>query len=158
MGLNLKSLPPHILHPFEKLGLSIEQMNFLQVFMHFCLFEESPHITNDEHTKINLNHHLVSLIGRKEGLKLKKYEGSEISLKSWGKEIFEKLRTIADLMDRYTEDNKYSASVEKERQKLFDISLLPSERIKVEMRENDENLLEFGIRYAKNNLNIAPYD
>ena len=141
------------LNPFEKLGLSIEQMNFLQVFMHFCLFEESPHITEGEHTKINLNHHLVSLIGRKEGLKLKKYDGSEISLKSWGEEIFEKLRTIADLMDRDAEDNKYSASVEKERRKLFDISLLPSERIKVEMRENDENLLEFGIRYAKNNSN-----
>ncbi|HEX3014114.1 MAG TPA: glutamate--cysteine ligase, partial [Methanobacterium sp.] len=144
------------LNPFEELGLSIEQMNFLQVFMHFCLFEESPLLTDDEHAQINLNHHLVSLIGRKEGLRLKKYDGSEISLKSWGKEIFEKLRTIADLMDRDTEGNKYGASVEKERQKLFDISLLPSERIKIEMEENDENLLEFGIRYAKNNSNIAP--
>ena len=143
------------LNPFEKLGLSIEQMNFLQVFMHFCLFEESPQITEDEHSKINLNHHLVSLIGRKEGLKLKKYDGSEISLKSWGEEIFEKLKTIADLMDKDTENNKYSASVEKERQKLFNISLLPSERIKVEMEENNENLLEFGIRYAKSNLNIT---
>ena len=141
------------LNPFEKLGLNIEQMNFLQVFMHFCLFEESPQITEGEHAQINLNHHLVSLIGRKEGLKLKKYDGSEISLKSWGEEIFGKLRTIADLMDKSTENNKYSASVEKERQKLFDISLLPSERIKVEMEENNENLLEFGIRYAKNNLN-----
>ena len=145
------------LNPFEELGLSIEQMNFLQVFMHFCLFEESPVITDQEHTKINLNHHLVSLIGRKEGLRLKKYDGSDISLKSWGEEIFEKLKTIADLMDKYSENNKYSASVEKERRKLFDISLLPSERIKKEMEENDEKLLEFGIRYAKNNSNM-PHD
>ncbi len=145
------------LNPFEELGLSVEQMNFLQVFMHFCLFEESSPITDDEYARINLNHHLVSLIGRKEGLRLKKYDGSEISLKSWGEEIFEKLQTIADLMDRDSENNKYRASVEEERRKLFDISLLPSERIKVEMEENDEDLLEFGIRYAKNNSNIASH-
>ncbi|MGB9979762.1 glutamate--cysteine ligase [Methanobacterium sp.] len=145
------------LNPFEKLGLNIKQMNFLHVFMHFCLFEQSLPITDDEHTLINLNHHLVSLIGRKEGLRLKKYDGSEISLKSWGEEIFEKLKTIADLMDRDTGNNKYRASVEKEYQKLFDISLLPSERIKIEMEENNENFLEFGIRYAKNNSKTALY-
>ena len=142
------------LNPFEKLGLSIEQMNFLHVFMHFCLFEESPLITRDEHAQINLNHHLVSLIGRKKGLKLKKYGGSETSLELWGEEIFEKLKNIADLMDSGTGDNKYRACVEEEHRKLFDISLLPSERIKMEMEGNDENFLEFGMRYAKNNSKV----
>ena len=142
------------LNPFEKLGLSIEQMNFLHVFMHFCLFEESPLITGDEHAQINLNHHLVSLIGRKKGLRLKKYDSSEISLESWGEEIFEKLKSIADLMDSSAGDNKYRACVEEEHQKLFDISLLPSERIKMEMEGNDENFLEFGMRYAKNNSKV----
>jgi len=139
------------LNPFEKLGLSIEQMNFLHVFMLFCLFEQSPPINNDEHSIINLNHHLVSLIGRKKGLRLKKYDGSEISLKSWGEEIFENLRTIADLMYSDSRDNKYRASVEKEYGKLFDISLLPSERINIEMGEFNESFLEFGKRWANNN-------
>ena len=139
------------LNPFEKLGLSIEEMRFLHVFMIFCLFEQSPPITNDEYSIINLNQNLVSLIGRKKGLRLKKYDGGEISLKSWGEEIFERLRTIADLMYIDTEDNRYHECVEKEYRKLFDISLLPSEKINIEMGEYNESFLEFGKRWANNN-------
>lgn len=137
------------LDPFEKLGLSIEQMHFLHIFLLFCLFEKSPPITKDEHALINLNHHLVSLIGRKKDLRLKKYDGSDISLKAWGEELFERFISIADLMYGCTGDNKYRASVEKEHQKLHDISLIPSERINLEMAENNENFLEFGLRWAK---------
>ncbi|MEL7668911.1 glutamate--cysteine ligase [Methanobacterium sp.] len=140
------------LNPFEKMGLSIEQMNFLQVFMLFCLFEESSPITEEEHTKMNLNHQLVSLFGRKKDLMLQKYDKKEINLKSWGEEIFKRLKTIADLMYMGTGDNKYLLSVEKEHQKLLDISLLPSEMINMEMKENNENFLEFGTRWAKNNI------
>ena len=60
------------LNPFEKLGLSIEQMNFLQIFMLFCLFEKSEHITDSEYEKINSNHHHVALYGRKDGLRTSK--------------------------------------------------------------------------------------
>ncbi|MCE7699928.1 MAG: hypothetical protein K8E24_014265, partial [Methanobacterium paludis] len=73
---------------------------------------------------------------------------------SWGEEIFERLKSIADLMDYDATDNKYRDCVEKEYQKLFDISLLPSEKINMEMTENNENFLEFGMRYA-NKLNPA---
>lgn len=139
------------LNPFEKLGLSIEQMNFLHVFMLFCLFEKSPPITKEEHALINLNHNLVSLIGRKKGLKLKNYDGNEINIKSWAEEIFERLRSIADLMYKVTMNNKYYVCVENEYLKLFNNSLLPSERINLEMKENNENFLEFGIRLTKKN-------
>lgn len=149
-GVNYVEIRNLDLNPFEKLGLSIEQMNFLHIFMHFCLFEESPLITDDEHELINLNHHLISLIGRKNELSLKKYDGSDTLLGSWGEEIFEKLKIIANLMDKDNPDNKYVECVEKEYYKLFDIALLPSEMISNEMLENNEDFLTFGIRYAKN--------
>lgn len=139
------------LNPFEKLGLSLEQMNFIHIFMLFCLFEPSPLITEKEHSNINSNHHLVSLFGRKESLMLQKYDGKSINLKTWAEEIFEKLTTIANFIDTTTDDNKYLETVEKEKLKLCDISLLPSERINREMESNNENYLEFGIKCAKNN-------
>jgi glutamate--cysteine ligase len=101
---------------------------------------------------MNLNHQLVSLFGRKKDLILQKYDNKEISLKSWGEEIFKRLRTIAYLMYLGTGDSKYGLSVEKEHRKLLDISLLPSEMINMEMKENNENFLDFGTRWAKNNL------
>lgn len=139
------------LNPFEKLGLNIEQMHFIHVFMLFCLFESSPIITDEEHSNINSNHHLVSLFGRKENLILQKYDNTNISLKMWAEEIFEKLRTIATLINNTTGVDKYITSVEQEHLKLFDISLLPSEKINNEMKLNNQNFLEFGINRAKNN-------
>ncbi len=142
------------LNPFEKLGLSIEQMNFLHVFMLFCLFENSEFITEEEHEQINLNHHLVSIFGRKEDLLLKKYNEEETTLKLWGSEVFESLLSIAKLIYESTGDDKYLKSVETEKEKLFDISLLPSERIHREMKDNEEDFLEFGTRHAIRHLQI----
>jgi glutamate--cysteine ligase len=140
------------LNPFERLGLSVEQMNFLQIFMLFCLFEKSENITDSEYKKINSNHHHVALYGRKDGLKLQKYDNGSIKLNEWGKEIFKRLIDIAELIHKDTGDDKYLKSVSKEYKKLFDVSLLPSERIHREMKENNENFLEFGTRWAINNL------
>ena len=140
------------LNPFEKLGLSVEQMNFLQIFMLYCLFEKSENITDSEYKKINSNHHHVALYGRKDGLKLQKYDNGSIRLNEWGKELFERLIDIAELIKKDTGNDKYLKSVSKEYKKLFDVSLLPSERIHREMKENNENFLEFGTRWAVNNL------
>jgi glutamate--cysteine ligase len=140
------------LNPFERLGLSVEQMNFLQIFMLYCLFEKSEHITDEEYEKINSNHHHVALYGRKEDLTLQKYDNGPTGLKVWGEEIFERLIDIAELVQHDTGDDKYLKSVSKEHKKLFDVSLLPSERIHREMKENNENFLEFGTRWAVNNL------
>ena len=60
------------LNPFEKLGLSVEQMNFLQIFMLYCLFEPSKQITDSEYEKINSNHHHVALIRSKRWFKTSK--------------------------------------------------------------------------------------
>jgi glutamate--cysteine ligase len=140
------------LNPFERLGLSVEQMNFLQIFMLYCLFEKSKQITDNEYEKINSNHHHVALYGRKDGLKLQKYDNNSIELKKWGEEIFERLKDIAELIYNDTGEDKYVKCVSKEYEKLFDVSLLPSERIHREMKENNENFLEFGTRWAINNL------
>jgi glutamate--cysteine ligase len=134
------------INPFEKQGISLEQMYFLQVFMLCCLFEQSEEITADELEKINTNHHLAALYGRKRGLMLRSYDQGELSLIDFGERIFKKLDHIAELMDKGTEDCKYQRSVHAEYQKLADISLLPSERIHREMQENNESFLEFGIR------------
>jgi gamma-glutamylcysteine synthetase len=46
---------------------------------------------------------------------------------------------------------RYLRSVENEYQKLKDKSLLPSEKMYRQMKENNESFLEFGLRQAANN-------
>lgn len=139
------------LNPFEKLSISLEQLYFMQVFVLFCLFEHSQFIDDSELKKINTNHHLVALSGRKPNLMLHKYDGSMILLKDWGDNILEKLKSIASLMDQATDGNRYVACVLNERKKVEDLSLLPSSLIYKEMREKNESHLDFGVRRAKVN-------
>lgn len=136
------------LNPFEKLGISIDQLYFMQVFMVFCLFEENQFIDANDLEKMNINHHLVALSGRKETLQLYKKTVGKITLKNWGEEIFKKLEIIAELMDKSTNENNYKRIINKEYEKLIDKSLLPSSMIYDEMREKNEDFLNFGIRRA----------
>lgn len=135
------------LNPYEKIGLSLQQLYFLQVFMLFCLFESSELILETEIKAIDKNHQAVALFGRKPKLELTHYLQGPISLKKWAGEIFWKLQTIAGLIDQ-TENSIYQASIEAELKKVTDISLLPSSRIQREMKLNHESFLEFGIRRA----------
>lgn len=139
------------LDPFEKVSISIKQLYFLQVFMLFCLFEQSRPISYIELEKINKNHHLTALSGRKRNLKLYNYKNGQIPLKKWSIEIFQKLGTIAALMDQGTGSNIYQASIDNEFKKIMNPLLLPSSKIGNEMKENGEDYLTFGLRRAAKN-------
>ena len=140
------------INPFEKTGISLAELHFLQVFMLLCLFEESKAITKSELDVINKNHHLVALCGRKPVLALYKSETVLTTLEDRGSELFQKLKLIAVLMDREA-SGKYSKAVEGEYRKLKNNALLPSSRILKEMKERNETFLDFGARRAKINKN-----
>ena len=133
------------LNPFNKTGISLEQLQFLQVFMLFCLFEYSPPIESGELERINKNHHLVALSGRRNNLKLFSYNG-QVGLTEWSRKIFSKLNSIASLIDLINIDNRYQKCVQSEYEKITDPSLLPSSMIERDI--NREGYLEFGTRKA----------
>lgn len=137
------------LNPFEELGIGIDQMRFLHIFMLFCLLNESPKITETDLEEINFNHHLVSLYGRRKDLPLYRYSNNYKRLRDFGEEIFKKLSDIAVIIEDSTCDKSYITSVGKEYQKLINPSLLPSQRITAEMSKSKESYVQFGVRYAK---------
>lgn len=134
--------------PFEMTGISLGQMHFLQVFMLYCLFCGNSPIHTEEMKRINQNHHLVALSGRKPGLMLYRTDSGKISLKKWAEDIFVRLHLIAGLLDHSGGTDAYRLSVRREYQKLKDISLLPSARLEEEMNIRKESFLDFGVRKA----------
>ena len=159
------------LDPFEKTGISLQQMRFLQLFMLFCLLEKSEPISAPILERINGNHHLTALSGRKSKLQLYGYEGGRILLKEWSLSIFEKLMKLAQLADgagtvgcsdtgaacgcgdkagtgTACAAGIYAECIGKEYEKVLDPSLLPSARIRSEMAIRGESFLDFGIRKA----------
>lgn len=137
------------LNPFEKTGLSLSQLYFLHVFILFCLFEENRPISKEDSEIININQQLVAFAGRKTDLMLYDDKRKKQSLHELGNKIFDKLESIAFLMDQGINDHKYRQSVQKEKEKLYDISLLPSSLIENEMKNKQESFIEFGLRWAK---------
>ncbi len=139
------------INPYEKLGITLQQMHFLQVFMLYCLFERSPKIAQYEFERINSNHHMTALFGRMENLMLYGDDHKILPLQEFGRSIFRKLQVIADLMDKAGQDGKYSKSVADEYFKLEDLSLLPSERMQREMWETNNDFITYGLKLINKN-------
>lgn len=136
------------LDPFEKEGIGLNEMRFLQVFMLFCLFERSDLIQEDILEQMNKNHHLVALAGRKRNLMLYQYGGGKIQIKMWSRIIFNKLEQIAKWVDAEQVGGRYQECIEQEFKKVLDPSLLPSSRIYRENKNNRESFIQFGMRKA----------
>jgi len=136
------------LNPFERTGISLQQMVFLQIFLLYCLLEDSDPVLTDELKRINKNHHLVALLGRKQGLKLFSYLRGKVLLKEWGTRIFDRLRLLAEIMDGASGGDMYRTALKAEHMKLDNPALLPSTRIQKERMDREEDFLAFGIRKA----------
>ena len=143
------------LNPFEKTGISLEQMRFIQVFILFCLFEKSDPIFLPEADIIEYNAEMTALAGKRDGLLLMYPAGGLVPLRVKGEAIIQKLRIIAELLDMNSGDGRYARTVEAYRRQLHDATALPSTRILKEMRDNNERYREFGLRKAKEHLEQA---
>jgi glutamate--cysteine ligase len=144
-------------NPYERTGISLEQMYFLQIFMLYCLFENSRDIKRKELNLINKNHNLVAISGRKNKLFLYRYTSGQVLLEDWGQHICGKLFQIAKIMDAAGNSSKYIECVVNAFLKLIDKSELPSSKITNDMKLNGDSFITFGIRKAleyKNQNNI----
>lgn len=137
--IELRSVDINIFHPA---GLTYEQLRFLEVFMHFCLFQASPKIDSTERQLINSNQMLVAHQGRKPGLILQSGE-RQMSLKDWGLELLEQMQPVADLLARVHQEPAYTVAVQHQRELLFNPEATPSAQMMAEMHEKGASFFSF---------------
>ncbi len=138
------------INPYQPTGIAKHQIRFLHILLIYCLFHASPKITREEGKSIRENQNKVAHEGRKPGLKLN--EGKkEIPLKDLAKKMLDELMQIAQLMDKNCNNIYYQESLDLQFQKLEDPTLLSSAKLLQEMKDHNENFLEFGLRLAKIN-------
>lgn len=140
------------LNPYERLGIDRMQLDFLHLFMLFCLLADSPPIDDADFAIMQDNHHLVSLLGRQPGLKLRREDGQSVPLAVWAEQLLEMIGGLADLVGR--DAGRYREAAARERAKLADPSLVPSAAIMREMAERGETFAEFGLRLARKHKKI----
>lgn len=122
-------------NPYEKSGVTLNELRFMQVFMLFCLFEESPMLHREEYDRITKNHNLTALKGRSKTIRLCDDNDTEKTIKEMADKIFDKLQVVAGLIG-CEQKTDYLAVVEKEYEKILNPKQLLSEKIYQQTKKN----------------------
>jgi len=144
------------INPFLNVGIDEEEMRFLEVFLIFCILEDSPQFDNGEreHTKNNLL--LTAIKGRDPNLLLHDVVRNEPRLlREWVQDIFEQLLPIAQARDNDSSfepneteaDGPFTRATKAQLHKV-NTNQFPSARVLDVMRENKEGFLEFGMKMS----------
>ncbi|MGH1438920.1 MAG: glutamate--cysteine ligase [Cellvibrionaceae bacterium] len=138
------------LNPFEPVGISEEQIRFLDCFLLFCLLEESPASSEHEYQQLQENQRRMVYKGRDPSLELYHY-GKERSAQQWGQDIIAKLEPIATLLDGQSSKGKYAEAVKNEAQKLHNSELTPSAKVIKSMQEQDITFYRWAMNASLSN-------
>lgn len=147
-GIRYVELRSLDINPFHPNGLNQSQLEFLEIYMHYCLFKESPLIDIKSAEEIESNQNSVARSGRQPSLKISR-DFKNIKMLKWAEEILKEMLPIARSLDEAYQTVRYSRSLDEHLQMVKDSSLTPSARILSEMQDNNESFTEFAMRKSK---------
>ncbi|MEI8644986.1 glutamate--cysteine ligase [Pseudoalteromonas sp. Hal040] len=97
-------------NPFSETGIDLQQIRFLDVFLTYCLLNDSPEMDWQEQKLSTTNLDAVVNEGRDPELTLNK-QGSMVRLTDWAGAIFNDLTAVARYMDSAYGVNYYSETI-----------------------------------------------
>jgi len=134
--------------PWTPLGISRETMDFLELFMWFCLLEPSPPLSTGDHLEIDYNQRNVAVRGREPGLRLRTARDC-IALRDWGQTIITGLAPIAEYLDQGLDEPWYTKAVNRAEACLKEPDLTPSARALAEIRGHDSGFMAWALERAR---------
>ena len=143
--VELRSVDINAFHPA---GLTHRQLYFLEIFMLFCLLQESSQIDSQEAREIDANQQLVAHKGRKPGLLLSR-KGKEISLKDWAHELLDQMEGVADILNQAHGETCYQNAINTQRELIKDPDLTPSARVLSDIMRRDGSYYQFAKRKSE---------
>lgn len=135
-------------NPFNDVGIDIEQIHFLDVFLTYCLLKDSPSMDWDEQTRSTENLDTVVNQGREKELMLNFYNEAR-SRESWAEEIFFQLKDVAKWMDTAYGVDYYSQTITRMATWVNDPNLTYSGRYVSELKASGLDNGHFALALAK---------
>jgi len=136
------------LNPYVPIGIDQETMIFLDMFLLFCLFEDSPEMTTEETRKYTENNQRAVMRGREPGLMLQR-NGEDISLTNWAEEMIMRMQPIADMLNSIHFTQRYTQVLKLQSEKIADAGLTPSGMILNDVQNNFNSFFDFAITQAR---------
>ncbi len=119
---------------FSPIGLEIDQVYFLDVFLLYCMFKKNDSLTPEMTKKFRANQEKVARHGRQKNLTLFNGE-EEVNAVELAKSVFDDFFLIADKLDSENGTDVYKNTVQHFYECINDSSKLYSERLLLEMKE-----------------------
>jgi len=117
-GIRYLELRSVDINPFEPVGLTAEQLAFLEVLMVFTALTDPQPQNVEAVVRAKHNVELVAHRGREPGLALETVRGA-VALKEWGTQLVDALEPIAQWFDQQNGTDVYTASVALQRQRFL---------------------------------------
>lgn len=135
-------------NPFEPLGISREQIVFLDTFLSFCLLKSSPLTSLQEYRGLQHNQHQAVYQGRDPQVVL--YDGNSLRpLRDWGQQLLDDMQPIARLLDRMKGQAEHSQTLALQTTKLVDARKTLSARVLNHMHEHSMSFYAFAMSQAQ---------
>lgn len=147
-------------NPFSPVGISDEQIRFLDLLLLYCAFKPSAELDWDEQTITDQNFNKVVLDGRNPRLTLLD-NGYERPVADWLEELFADLQPLAHLMDQAHQTRAYTQAVANQYYCVLNPELTFSGRFMAQLKEQQLENSELGMALArryKQQLSTAPFE
>ncbi|HSV34114.1 MAG TPA: glutamate--cysteine ligase [Ramlibacter sp.] len=126
------------LNPFVPIGITVQNVRFLDIFLMHCLLSDSPPDTPQEIAALGRNQHKTAAFGRQPGLMLERGQG-EMGLTDWGDELLQSFAPIAAALDETHGASDYGDALRAAQALLHEPDLLPSARVLAVMQKEFDN-------------------
>lgn len=146
-------------NPFSATGINVQQILFLDIFLLYCALEDSPVLTLEQQQLFENNMDVVVINGRDPELLLNDLKQKK-SIPEWGSELFDKMKPIAELLDKAYDSTKYRDALAFELIKIHDLSQTPSAQILALVVDQDISLSQYALNQAihfRDTLKNKPY-
>ncbi|MDC0661303.1 glutamate--cysteine ligase [Marinobacter sp. SS21] len=136
------------LDPFSPVGVTAEQLDFLDLFLLDCLLADSPRIDDEECAHLDDCYKDVVSRGRAEDLMLTSCAGAQPVLAA-ARALLDRLTPLAEQLDGLTGDERYRKALAVQLDKLAHPGHLPSARVMEAMTASGLGHRDWALAQAK---------
>ena len=135
------------LNPFAQVGVTIDQLNFLRVFMYFCAIADSPAINTDGCTANCSNEMVISKYGLSQKPQLND-NGLLRQPKIWAEQLIEEMKPIASWLDTDLELVPHQLALGEQLEKISNPEKTPAAQVLSSLLNKPQEYSDFVIEWA----------
>ena len=152
------------LNPFTHLGVTLEQLNFLRVFVYFCAISNSENFSPDNCISSNSNNSVICKYGLSQRPQL--YDNGLVrDIRAWAEQLLDEMTPIAEWLDEGEQLSPHHRALAEQLDKIKNPEKTPAAQIINKLLHDQQDHSEFVVELAQRHrqqlleksLDIQPY-